>query len=164
MIRPFQPKDMNAVVSLAREHGREAGIEKVLPIDDIHFTKTLKTLLIEPGNQLFVAEQNGTIIGYALVGVTTKVWNPTQYGDIYFFYIHNTLRNKFLADGLFKQCQTWFKEQGCRFFECSVSLFDENFKGVDQYIKRASTYFEHKGCNYAGDHFVVDLEAEDGWK
>lgn len=159
MIRRFDAKDMNDVIRLAREHGKEAGIDKVLPIDDVYFTNALRNILIDDQNELFIAETGGQIVGYALIGVTNKIWNKTMYGDIFFFYIHEGIRNKFLADSLFDSCQRWFKEQGCRFMECSVSLFDDQFKGIEKYIDRSSMYYENKGCNWAGNHYVVDLEA-----
>jgi len=158
MIREFRPTDMNRIIRLAREHEQESGVQSILPIDDVYFTNAVRDALIDVNHKLFVAETNGEVVGYALIGVTQKIWNPTMYGDVFFFYIHQSIRNKYLADSLWNQCVIWFKEQGCRFMECSVALFDNNFQGVDNYIERASKYFEHKGASHMGNHFVLNLE------
>lgn len=158
MIRKFEPSDMNRVCSLVREHAKEAGVDQHLPVDDVFFTKTVRQILMNPANHCFVAEQDGTIIGYSLVGLITKLWNPTLYGDVYFFYIHNSVRNKYIADSLFAETVKVCKEAGAGWMEWSVSLFDKEFRGVTPYIERASAYFEHKGAEPCGEIFVYDLE------
>jgi len=85
MIRAFEPSDMNEIIALARENAKEANVDSILPIDDVYFTKTLKSLLVKHNNHCIVAEHNGKIVGYSLIGFITKVWNNTLYGDVYFF-------------------------------------------------------------------------------
>ena len=158
MVRLFQPSDMNQVLSLAREQIREAGIESVLPVDDVYFTKTVKNVLIKPTHKLFVVEEGSTLVGYALIGVTTKVWNPTAYSIIHYFFVHPSVRNPYKADALFQACAQFSKEQGCKFMEIGVSLFNQDFTVAESYVDRASKFYEHKQCNYTGDNFVYNLE------
>lgn len=158
MVREFHPSDMNAVLSLAREQIREAGIEALLPVDDVYFTKTAKNVLIRPNMKLFVCEDGEDIVGYALVGVTTKVWNPTMHSIIHYFFVHPTVRNPYKADALFQACAKFSKEKGCRFMEVGVSLFNKDFTAAEGYIERASKFYELKKCNYTGENYVYDLE------
>jgi len=160
MIREFQPRDINEIIAMAREHAKDADVTELLPVDDIHMTAMIKRLLIDDDKKCYVAEREGKIIGYALVGLTQKVWNPTLYGQVYFFFVHPELRNKHLADSLYNNITNWCKEQGCRFLEIGVTNFTKDFKGATEYIDRAATYYEHKGCELMGYNYVRDLEID----
>ena len=156
MIREFEPKDMNAILRLVREHAAEAEVDH-LPVDDIFFKDVVRNALIQDNNKCFVVEKGGQIVGYSFVGLLTKLWNPTLYADVYFFYVHNSVRNKFLADSLHEATCSWAYENGANWIEFSVALFDKEFKGRDDYVDRASTYFEHKGGVHCGNIFVQEL-------
>ena len=157
MIRKFTPADINQVIRLVREHAAEAQVFQNLPVDDIYAKDNIRNALIDEANQCFVVEKGGEIVGYSLVGLATKIWNPTLYAEVYFFYVHSGMRNKFLADSLYEATCSWAYENGASWIEFSVSLFDEMFKGKEEYIDRASTYFEHKGSNHCGNIFVQEL-------
>tara|TARA_R100001509_G_scaffold156114_2_gene119085 strand:+ start:1522 stop:1995 length:474 start_codon:yes stop_codon:yes gene_type:complete len=156
MIREFEPKDMNAILKLVREHAVEAEVDH-LPVDDIFFKDVVRNALIQDNNKCFVVEKGGEIVGYSFVGLLTKLWNPTLYADVYFFYVHNSVRNKFLADSLHEATCSWAYQNGANWIEFSVALFDKEFKGRDDYVDRASTYFEHKGGVHCGNIFVQEL-------
>lgn len=158
MVRLFQPSDMNQVLSLAREQIREAGVEDILPVDDVYFAKTVKNVLIKPNMKLFVVEDGQDIVGYALIGVTTKVWNPTAYSIVHYFFVHPDVRNPYKADALFQACVKFSREQGCRFMEIGVSLFDKDYGVSKHYVDRASKFYEAKHCEYTGDNYVYNLE------
>ena len=156
MIRDFEPKDMNAILKLVREHATEAEVDH-LPVDDVFFKDVVRNALIQDNNKCFVVEKGGQIVGYSFVGLLTKLWNPTLYADVYFFYVHNSVRNKFLADSLYEATCSWAYQNGANWIEFSVALFDKKFKGMDDYVERASTYFEHKGGSHCGNIFVQEL-------
>ena len=141
MIREFEPRDMNAILKLVREHAAEAEVDH-LPVDDIFFKDVVRNALIQDNS---------------FVGLLTKLWNPTLYADVYFFYVHNSVRNKFLADSLHEATCSWAYQNGANWIEFSVALFDKEFKGRDDYVDRASTYFEHKGGVHCGNIFVQEL-------
>lgn len=156
MIREFEPRDMNAILKLVREHAAEAEVDHLL-VDDIFFKDVVRNALIQDNNKCFVVEKGGEIVGYSFVGLLTKLWNPTLYADVYFFYVHNSVRNKFLADSLHEATCSWAYQNGANWIEFSVALFDKEFKGRDDYVDRASTYFEHKGGVHCGNIFVQEL-------
>ena len=162
MIREFEARDINHCISLAREQAVEADVLETLPIDDVHMTKTIKNILVDPNNKCFVVEENGNMVGYALMGLSYKVWNPSLFAEVYFFFVHPTIRNKYIADSLFNKCVSYAREQGCRWIEWGVSNFTKDFKGAEKYLDRASNYFEHRGCEPCGYNFVLDLEKNNG--
>jgi len=157
MIREFQPKDMNQVLRLVREHASEAEVFQNLPVDEVYAKDMIRNILIQDNHKCFVVERDGEIVGYSLVGLMTKVWNPTLYADVYFFYVHNSVRNKYLADSLYDKTCDWAYQNGASWIEFSVSLFDDQYQGKTDYINRASTYFEHKGGSACGNIFVQEL-------
>jgi len=157
VIRKFEPKDMNEVLKLVREHAAEAEVFQNLPIDDVYAKETIRKALIDEANQAIVVEKGGEIVGYSLVGLATKIWNPTLYAEVYFFYVKNGVRNKYLADSLHEATCSWAYQNGAQWIEFSVALFDEKYQGNEEYIKRASTYFEHKGGSACGNIFVQEL-------
>jgi len=157
MIREFQPTDMNKILQLVREHAKEAEVFQNLPVDEVYAKEQIRHTLIQQNHQCFVVESGGEIVGYSLVGLMTKLWNPTIYAEVYFFYVHNSVRNKYLADALYDKTCSWSYQNGASWIEYSVSLFDENYEGKKTYIDRASTYFEHKGGNHCGNIFVQEL-------
>lgn len=157
MIREFEPSDLNQIIKLVRDHAVEANVHTHLPVDDVYFKDMVRAVLIEDNNKCFVVERGGSVVGYSLVGLTTKIWNPSLFAEVYFFYVHNTIRNKYLADSLYEKTCHWARENGAMWIEFSVSLFDGDYQGIDDYIDRASTYFEHKGSNHCGNIFAQEL-------
>jgi GNAT superfamily N-acetyltransferase len=158
MIRNFEPSDMNQLVKLARAHAKEMKVCDELPFDDVYYIKSLRSLLVDPINHCFVVEKEEHLIGYAIIFFHTKIWNPTMYGQMAFFYLMEGERNKWLADSLFNACVDKCKNVGAQFFESSVCAWTENYKGSKDPIERASTYFEHKKGEHCGNIFVHNLE------
>jgi len=158
MIRLFEPSDTNEMIKLAKQHGREMEITEELPWDDVYFTTAFRKLMIDPINTCFVVEQEGKLIGYAVIFFHTKIWNPTLYGQIAYFYIQDGERNKWLADSLWNACVEKCKEKGAKFFESSVCAFGKDYKGSQDQIERASSYFEHKKGEHCGNWFVHKVE------
>lgn len=158
MIRNFHPRDMNQLIKLAREHAKEMQVCDELPFDDVYYTKTMREMLIDDQTLCLVYEQQGQLIGYAIIYFHTKVWNPTLYAEMAYFYIMAGERNKFLADSLWNACIQRCKEAGAKFFESSVCAFTKEYKGATDPIDRASTYFEHKKGEHCGNVFVHQLE------
>lgn len=148
---------MNAVLRLVKEHAAEAEVFQNLPIDDVFAKDTIRNALIDESNQAFVVEKGGDVVGYSLVGLSTKIWNPTLYAEVYFFYVHSSMRNKYLADSLHEATCSWAYQNGAQWIEFSVALFDEHYQGKQDYIERASIYFEHKGGSRCGNIFVQEL-------
>ena len=66
MIREFEPRDINEIIAMAREHAKDADVTELLPVDDIHMTAMIKRLLIDDDKKCYVAEREGKIIGYVI--------------------------------------------------------------------------------------------------
>ena len=98
MIRFFEPQDINGLVRLARYHSKELEQDGVLPIDDVYLTRNLRKMLMDSSVQCIVVEKNDEIIGYAIFYLHTKLWNPTLFGQLAFFYILEGERNKYPTD------------------------------------------------------------------
>jgi GNAT superfamily N-acetyltransferase len=151
---------MNALIKLAREHAKEMRVTDELPFDDIHYTSSIRKFLIDPSTACFVVERGDYLIGYAIIYSNTKVWNPTLYCEMAYFYIMEGERNKMLADSLWKACIDKAHEWGAKWFETNVSAWGKDYLGSQEPIERASRYFEHKQGDHCGNMFVHKLEEQ----
>ena len=64
------------------------------------------------GIKCLVVEKNNEIIGYAIFYLHTKLWNPTLFGQLAFFYILDGERNKMVADMLWAEVIAVCKKHG----------------------------------------------------
>jgi len=158
MIREFRPTDMNALIRLAKEHAKEMSVLDELPFDDVHYANVMKEMLIDDQTICLVYDQGGVLIGYSIAYLHTKVWNPTLFAEMAYFYLVAGERNKMMADMLWSETVKRCKEYGAQFFESSVCAWTKDYQGSSDAIERASTYFEHKNGNHCGNIFVHRLE------
>lgn len=158
MIREFQPNDMNNLIRLAKEHAQEMRVCDELPFDDVYYAKIMRELLIDDSTISLVYEQGGVLIGYSIAYLHTKIWNPTLFAEMAYFYLMAGERNKMMADMLWNETVKKCREAGARFFESSVCAWGKDFQGSTDAIERASVYFEHKNGNHCGNIFVHRLE------
>tara|TARA_R110000803_G_scaffold84303_2_gene150473 strand:- start:2890 stop:3369 length:480 start_codon:yes stop_codon:yes gene_type:complete len=159
MIRFFEPQDINGLVRLARYHSKELEQDGVLPIDDVYLTRNLRRLLMDSTVQCLVVEEKDEIIGYAIFYLHTKLWNPTLFGQLAFFYILEGARNKYVADQLWNEIIAVCKKSGAQFFESDICAFNAEWHGSEKAIDRASTYFEHKNGDHCGNHYIHRITA-----
>lgn len=157
MIREFEPNDMNMFIKCAREHCNEMGILEELPFDDVHFIKLWRQVAMDPDIITLVYTKGDIIIGYAIGSFHVKIWNPTLYCQLDHFYLHASERNAYMADNLWNEFVKKAKERGARFIESTVLAHGKDFKGKEEVIKRAGTFYEHKKGAFCGEAFVHDL-------
>ena len=158
MIREFKPQDLNGIIRLGRYHARETGVQDALPFDDVYATKNLRQLFVDPNVKCLVVEKNDEIIGYAIFMLHTKLWNPTLFGELYFFYIIDGERNKMVADMLWSEMIAVCKKHGAQFFESDVTAWTKDYIGSKDAVDRVSTYYEHKRGEHCGNHYVHRIE------
>jgi len=154
MIKEFQPSDINGILTLMKHHSGEVGFQSVLPIDDVYLASQLKRILMNDSIKCLVMEKGDDIIGYAIFYLHTKLWNPTLFGQLAFFFILDGERNKIIADMLWNEMISICKSNGAQFFESDICAFNKDWQGSTDSIHRASTYFEHKNGSHCGNHYI----------
>ena len=158
MIREFQPTDMNNLIKLAKEHAREMQVCDELPFDDVYYAKVMRELLIDDSTICLVFQKGDYLIGYSIAYLHTKIWNPTAFAEMAYFYIMEGERNKVIADMLWSETVKQCRDNGAQFFESSVCAWTKDYEGSTDAIERASTYFEHKNGKHCGNIFVHKIE------
>jgi len=159
VIREFETKDLNGILNIAKYHAGELEFQSVIPIDDVYLSKQLKRILMNDGIKCLVVEKHNDIIGYAIFYLHTKLWNPTLFGQLAFFYILDGERNKVVADMLWAEVMDTCKKHGAQFFESDICAFNKDWIGSADAIDRASTYFEHKNGSHCGNHYIHRITA-----
>jgi hypothetical protein len=149
---------MNALIRIAKEHAKEMNVCDELPFDDVYYAKVMREMIIDDSTICLVYDQGGVLIGYSIAYLHTKVWNPTLFAEMAYFYLAAGERNKMMADMLWNETIRKCKEYGAKFFESSVCAWTRDYQGSTDAIERASVYFEHKNGSHCGNIFVHRLE------
>ena len=158
MIREAKPLDTDAIINLGVEHGKDAGLSISDSVDRSRIKEIYRKLLINPNVRVYVYEENGTIAGYVIGIVQTKIWNDKQFGEIMLLFVHPEVRNRFVADNLMEYAVKFFKEKGCMFYMASSMHFDDEYKRSDEYCDRASKYFTKlQHMTMVGETFVKEI-------
>jgi len=163
MIRPPSVNDLDKLVDLSIRHAMDAGYNGHDDVNRTYWKKQLREMMISPTIQIFVAEQQGQMVGYVIGSINEKIWNGKRYGEINFIYIDRSIRNKLLLDDLFISIERWFLENNCVYMQASVMGYDEEFLCSEEFVDKACNYFHKRHeMNEVGYHFVKSI-GRDEW-
>jgi len=159
MIREPRVDELEKLANIAVEHARDAGLIEHDQLDRAHSKQQLRNMMISPDYKIFVKEEDtGVFSAYAVGAVSEKLWNTTLHGELILFFVHPEVRNKYLADDLWNVMQDWFVQTGCVYMQASCLMYDNRYLPNTTWLHRATTYFQTKGMNEVGYHYVQDLE------
>ncbi len=78
--------------------------------------------------QIFVAEEDSTVIGFAQCGLRRDYVEGTDTSPVGYLegiFVEPFHRNKGIARTMLKQCESWAKEKGCSEFASDCELCNE---------------------------------------
>jgi len=143
-VRRGQAEDAGALFGLARQYqtGRE-------PIGQDEFQVALDNVLrkrSDETNVLFVAEQDGTVVGYSLMTVSRLLHAPGLTAHLQEIVVDEASRGAGVGDRLIQANEHYCMGRGVRQLSASTS--------------RIGPFFNHRGFESMGEHYrkVLDLE------
>jgi len=158
MVREIDVSEMDLWLKCIRKHAVDAQIQDYDNIDEIHVKKQMRQAIISPDVKVFVVDEGNEIKGYCIAQLNEKLWNNRLYGEIIMFYIDPDVRNIWLAKDMYEAAVKWFRNNGCLYVQASTMLYDNDFKQVEDYVKRGKIFFKKQGMEEVGYHYVKELE------
>ena len=159
MIREFENTDVNDVVDLAESHCRENGTGFGL-FDEGELIKLIRQIKISDDFHGLVYTEAGRVWGYAACQIQWNPWNRYREGILLYFYIHPSKRNGFISKSLFQECEQWFEQQDCDYFQAGALAFNESYQ-VDEhnqeFLDQADGFFSRM-MTPAGSYYVKGLK------
>jgi len=148
MIRPFNAKDFDDIIDLAKQYAKEAGTG-IGSLDEQKLYQLLRDLNIKPGYQLFVNE-NKKITGFVVCQATKNPWNGRNEGNIIFQYVVPEYRNGFTAKSLLQRAESWFRELDCEYFIANVRGWQQDYTTNENFINNGHQFYQQmmKHCGY----------------
>jgi|LULY01.1.fsa_nt_gb ribosomal protein S18 acetylase RimI-like enzyme len=160
MIRDLRVNEISKLIECIQLQGQDAKLSYSDKIDPIYLAQIVKQAVINQNYKILVTTIDDKIVGFCAGWVSQKFWNPKQYGEILFIYIHPGIRNKKRADALFDGMVEWFKEMDCEYYFTSVLHFNEQYKPETEYMEKGFKYFKAKGLTPLGSYFIKELKDE----
>lgn len=158
-IRVATTADAGAVAALAESTFRETFASTNTEADmDLHCRQTYSesaqaSEIADPRMQTLVAEDDGTLAGYAQVrwmDVPACV-AASHPGEVYRLYVSSAWHGKGVAQSLMTQCLTAIARRGC----------DAAWLGVWEHNPRAIAFYRKFGFEIVGDHvFTVGTDPQ----
>lgn len=146
-IRPLAPTDLPRVVrlieGLARFHGDSARIDPA--------TLQRDALGEAPWLRVLVAEEDGTLVGYAALLPTAQLQFGARGMDLHHIYVPPARRGDGIGTALFEAAQRVAREAGCTYFVV----------GTDPGNTAAARFYEARGMTRRaapGPRFILRMD------
>ncbi len=142
-IRRGQAEDANALFGLARQYqtGREAigRDEFLVALDNVLRRRDQET------NVLFVAEEDGRVVGYSLLTVSRLLHAPGLTAHLQEIVVDESARGHGVGDRLMQANEHYCMGRGVRQLSASTA--------------RMGTFYNHRGFEAVGEHYreLLDL-------
>lgn len=143
MIRRGQPEDANALFGLARQYqtGREAigRDEFSIALDNVLRHRDQET------NVLFVAVEDGAVVGYSLMTVSRLLHAPGLTAHLQEIVVDSSVRGHGIGDRLMQANEHYCMGRGVRQLSASTA--------------RIGSFYNHRGFEAVGEHYrkILDL-------
>lgn len=142
MIRRGQPEDASALFGLARQYqtGREAigRDEFSIALDNVLRHRDQET------NVLFVAVEDGAVVGYSLMTVSRLLHAPGLTAHLQEIVVDSSVRGHGIGDRLMQANEHYCMGRGVRQLSASTA--------------RIGSFYNHRGFEAVGEHYRKILE------
>ncbi len=158
MLRQATSQDFNQLRTIYQAQVDEAEIKnKKLKFDVETAIELTRERLIENTSNILIYIRDEKIVGYAVVNLCQITWNKTRTGNIEMFFIHPEYRKKISSHKFLDQIEEYLRDNDVELMLSNVFLFDSECNVDNDYVNRASDYFEAKGMKWCGNWFVKEL-------
>ena len=132
-VRPARQEDIPALVPVVSDYERTSVSllsENYRPLRRIrepfeeNLSRALEACIASPESQLFVYEEEGAVVGYAIGKIREDndiLYDPPRTGEFSELAVLQSHRGKGRASALWNTLLGWFREQGCEFVTLSVN-------------------------------------------
>ena len=149
MIRPAEVRDINKVVSLAKEMHQE-GAYKDIPFSIEQFVKTISLCMSKEGFA-WVEESDGKVVSAFLAGISEYNFSQSKMACDYGAFTTKEYRKTRLAFQLFKKYIEWAQSQGVEEIMIGAST---GFEGT--YAERLGNFLQKRlGFRQAGHWYKL---------
>lgn len=157
MMKQATINDFAKLELIYRAHAQEANVEGKLSFDVNTAMQLTKERLIENTSNILMYVRDNKVVGYAVISMSEITWNRVRTANIEMFYIHPEYRQKISSHKFLDQIEDYLRDNDVELMMGGVFLFDKDYNVDEQYVDRASKYFEMKGMKWCGNWYVKEL-------
>tara|TARA_R100000995_G_scaffold84764_1_gene64693 strand:+ start:2596 stop:3069 length:474 start_codon:yes stop_codon:yes gene_type:complete len=157
MMKQATIEDFRSLQNLYRNHAEEAKLKGKLDFDVETAMQVTRKKLIENTSNILIYRKDGNAVGYAVISLSEMTWNEIGVGIIEVFYIHPEYRHKRSSHKFLDQIEDYLRDHDIELMFGGVFMFDTDYNVDEDYVNRASKYFEMKGMKWCGNMYVKEL-------
>ena len=157
MMKQATINDFAKLELIYRAHAQEANVEGKLSFDVNTAMQLTKERLIENTSNILMYVRDNKVVGYAVISMSEITWNRVTTANIEMFYLHPEYRQKISSHKFLDQIEDYLRDNDVELMMGGVFLFDKDYNVDEQYVDRASKYFEMKGMKWCGNWYVKEL-------
>ena len=157
MIKQATINDFAKLELIYRAHAQEANVEGKLSFDVNTAMQLTKERLIENTSNILLYVRDDKVVGYAVISMSEITWNRVTTANIEMFYLHPEYRQKISSHKFLDQIEDYLRDNDVELMMGGVFLFDKDYNVDEEYVDRASKYFEMKGMKWCGNWYVKEL-------
>jgi len=157
MLKQANISHFNQLQELYRVHAEEANVSGKLSFDIETAIELTKQRLIEEQSNILLYIRDDKVIGYSVVSLSELTWNRVRIANIEMFFIHPDYRQKISSHKFFDQIEEFLRDKDVELLMSGVFLFDNDYNVDEEYVERASKYFEMKNMKWCGNMYIKEL-------
>ena len=157
MMKQATINDFAKLELIYRAHAQEANVEGKLSFDVNTAMQLTKERLIENTSNILMYVRDNKVVGYAVISMSEITWNRVTTANIEMFYLHPEYRQKISSHKFLDQIEDYLRDNDVELMMGGVFLFDKDYNVDEEYVDRASKYFEMKGMKWCGNWYVKEL-------
>ena len=157
MMKQATIKDFAQLELIYRAHAEEANVQGKLSFDVETALQLTRQRLIENTSNILLYHRDDKVVGYAVISMSEITWNRVTTANIEMFYLHPEYRQKISSHKFLDQIEEYLRDNDVELMLSNVFLFDSECNVDNDYVNRASDYFEAKGMKWCGNWFVKEL-------
>ena len=141
MIRQFETEDINQLVDLLEENGKDVMAEGYAEFDTQRIITMVKSFHNQPNRDLLLAWHGSQLVGHAIISAHRKVWGNDMLGEIHLFFIRPGHRKGFIAKDLWQGCYDWFRKRNCVCMMANVQAWDKDYVPCTDWIESGERFY-----------------------
>ena len=157
MLKQATMKDFAQLELIYRAHAEEANVQGKLSFDLDTALQLTKERLIENTSNILLYHRDNKVVGYAVISMSEITWNRVSTANIEMFYLHPEYRQKISSHKFLDQIEDYLRDHDIELMFGGVFMFDTDYNVDEDYVNRASKYFESKGMKWCGNMYVKEL-------
>ena len=157
MMKQATIKDFAQLELIYRAHAEEANVQGKLSFDIDTALQLTKQRLIENTSNILLYHRDDKVVGYAVISLSELTWNRVRVANVEMFYLHPEYRQKISSHKFLDQIEDYLLDNDVELMLGGVFLFDKDYNVDEEYVDRASKYFEMKGMKWCGNMYVKEL-------